>query len=118
MPLFGNFLEGRLHSKLSPSLKLGNLSGSDQSGQLVYEVVNSVDHELDVILLGHAVLAMSPKDDIHVGTEDTLRHLHGDVPRDVFVFEPVDEPHGTSDGDGTLEHTVILCLAQKVHAKL
>ncbi len=91
---------------------------SDQSGQLVYEIVNSVDHELDVVLVRHAVLAMSPKDDVHIGAEDALRNLHGDVPGDVLVFEPVNEPHGTGDGDGTLEHTVIFCLAQKVHVKL
>lgn len=91
---------------------------SDQSGELVYEVVNSVDHELDVVLLGHAVLAMSPKDDIHIRAEDTFRDLHGDVPGDILIFEPMNEPHRAGDGDGTLEHTVISCLTQKVHAKL
>lgn len=64
------------------------------------------------------MLAVSPKDDIHVRAEDALCDLHGDVPGDVLVFEPVDEPYGTGDGDGTLEHTVIFCLFQEVHAKL
>ena len=124
---FGNFLEGWLPGKrlflTQQPLKLAtppppHIPPSDQSGQLVYEVVNSVDHELDVVLLFHAVLAMSPQDDIHVRTEDAFCHLHGDVPGDVLVFQPVDESHGTGDGDGTLEQTVIFCLTQKVHVKL
>lgn len=61
---------------------------------------------------------MSPKDDIHIGAEDAFCNLHGDVPGDIFVFEPVNKPNGAGDGNGTLEHTVIFCLAQKVHAKL
>lgn len=57
------------------------------------------------------MLAVPPQDDVHVGTEDALCNLHGDVPGDVLVFEPVDEPHGTGDGDGAVEHAVIFCLA-------
>lgn len=91
---------------------------SDQSGQLVYEIINSVHHELDVVPLGHAMLAVSPQDDVHVVAEDALRHLHGDVPGDVLVFEAVDEPHGTGDGDRTLQHAVVFRLSQKVHVKL
>lgn len=64
------------------------------------------------------MLAVSSEDDVHVGAEDTLCNLHGDVPGDIFVFEPMNEPHGAGDGDGTLENTVIFCLTQKVHAKL
>lgn len=90
---------------------------SDHSGQLVYEIINSVDHELDVVPLGHAVMAMPPQDDIHIGAEDTLCNLHGDVPGYFLVFEPVNQPYGTSDGDGTLEDTVIFCLSQEVHAE-
>lgn len=90
----------------------------DQSGQLVYEVVDGVDHQLDVVLLGHAVLAVSPQDDVHVGAEDALRHLHGDVPGHVLVLEAVDEPHGAGDGDGALQHAVVLRLAQELHAEL
>lgn len=61
---------------------------------------------------------MSPKDDIHICAEDTFCNLHGDVPGNIFIFEPVNEPYRAGDGDGTLEHTVIFCLTQKVHAKL
>lgn len=59
---------------------------SDHGGQLVYEVINGVDHQLDIILLGHAVLAVSPEDDVHVRAEDPLTNLHGDVPGDIFIF--------------------------------
>lgn len=64
------------------------------------------------------MLAVSPKDDIHVVAEDAFCDLHGDMPGDVLVFEAVNEPYGTGDGDWTLEHTVVFCLSQKVHAKL
>lgn len=64
------------------------------------------------------MLAMSPKDDVHIRAEDTLCNLHGDMPGDILIFEPMDEPHRAGDGDGTLEHTVIFGLTQKVHAKL
>lgn len=63
------------------------------------------------------MLAVPPQDDVHVGAEDSLRHLHGDVPRHVFVLQPVDESHGTGDGDWTVEHAVVFSLAQKVHVE-
>lgn len=63
------------------------------------------------------MLAVSPQDDIHVGAEDALRHLHGDVPGHVFVLEPVDESHGTGDGDWAVENAVVFSLAQKVHVE-
>ncbi|TNN88882.1 hypothetical protein EYF80_000760 [Liparis tanakae] len=68
---------------------------SDQSGQLVDEIIDSVDHELDVVPLRHAVLAMSPEDDIHIVAEDAFCNLHGDVPGDVLVFEAMNEPYRT-----------------------
>lgn len=116
------FLEGQRSSKRSFSCKFSNPSNSLRShsnhrGEFVYEIVDSVDHQLDVVLLGHAVLAVSPQDDVHVGAEDALRHLHGDVPWHVFILEPVDESHGTSDGDWTVEHAVVFSLAQKVHVE-
>lgn len=94
------------------------LPPSHHGGELVYEIVDGVDHELDVVLLGHAVLAVPPQDDVHVGAEDALRHLHGDVPRHVFVLQPVDESHGAGDGDWAVEHAVVLGLAQKIHVEL
>lgn len=119
---FGTFLEGQHSSKRSFSCKFSNPSNtlrsrSHHGGELVYEIVDGVDHELDVVLLRHTVLAVSPQDDVYVGAEDALRHLHGDVPRHVFIFEPVDESHGTSDGDWTVEHAVVFSLAQKVHVE-
>lgn len=123
MPPFGTFLEGQRSSKRSFSCKFSNLSNSPCSrshhgGELVYEIVDRVHHQLDVVLLGHAVLAVPPQDDVHVGAEDALRHLHGDVPRHVFVLEPVDESHWAGDGEWTVEHAVVLGLAQKVHVEL
>lgn len=100
------------------SLRANSSSSSDHGGQLVYEVIDGVDHQLDVVLLRHAVLAISPEDDVDVRAQDALGDLHGDVPGDVLVFEAVDEPHGAGDGDGALKNTVILCLVQKVHANL
>lgn len=91
---------------------------SDHGGQLVYEVVDGVDHQLDIILLRHAVLAMSPEDDVHVGAEDPLSNLHGDVPGDIFVFEPVNKPYGAGNGDWAVENTVIFGLSQEIHAEL
>lgn len=91
---------------------------SHHGGQLVYEVIDGVDHQLDVVLVGHAVLAVPAEDDVHVGAEDPLGDLHGDVPGHVFVFEPVNKPHGAGDGDGAVEDTVIFCLSQEVHAEL
>lgn len=90
---------------------------SDHGGQLVYEIVNGVDHELDVILLRHAVQAVSPEDDIYIGTEDSFGNLHGDMPGDVFIFQPMNEPHWAGDRDGALKHTVIFSLLQEVHAE-
>lgn len=119
MTLFGSFLEDRLSSLQSHSFSLRNIFfilHSDQGGQLVYEIINSVDHKLDVVLLGHAVLTMSSKDDIHIVAEDTFRNLHGDVPGDVLIFKPMNEPYRTGDWDGTMKHTVIFCFMQKVQA--
>lgn len=94
MPLFGKFLEVGFPVN-SPSFFISAtsqahspISYSDQSRQLVYEIVNSVDHELDVVLFGHAVLAMPPEDDIHIRAEDAFCNLHGDVPGDILIFEP------------------------------
>lgn len=64
------------------------------------------------------MLAMPPEDDIHIRAEDAFCNLHGDVPGDILIFEPVNEPYRTGDGEGTMENTVIFCLSQKVHAKL
>lgn len=91
---------------------------SDHGGQLVYEVIDGVDHQLDIILIGHAVLAVSPEDDVHVGAEDPLANLHGDVPGDVLVFQPMDEPDWAGDWDGAVENAVIFGLSQEVHAEL
>lgn len=93
-------------------------AGSDHGGQLVYEVVDGVHHQLDIVLLGHAVLAVSPEDDVHVRAEDPLRDLHGDVPGDVLVFEPVNKPYWAGDRDGAVQDTVIFGLLQEVHAEL
>lgn len=64
------------------------------------------------------MLAMSPEDDVHVGAEDALSDLHGDVPGDIFVFEPVNEPYRAGNGDWAVENTVIFSLSQEVHAEL
>lgn len=117
MPLFGYF---SLRADFPVNSHILNRPwwSSDQGGQLVYQVVNSVDHKLDVVLLGHAVLAVPPQNDVHIGAEDALCDLHGDVPGNVLVFEAVNEPHGAGDGDGALKNTVVFCLAQEVHAEL
>lgn len=96
---------------------LGNKTAySHHGGQLVYEVIDCIDHKLDVVLLGHAVLAMAAEDDVHVGAEHALCHLHGDVPGNVFILQAVDEAHRAGDGDGTLQDAVVLRLLQEVHA--
>lgn len=64
------------------------------------------------------MLAVSPEDDVDIGTQDALCDLHGDVPGDVLVLQAVDEPYGAGDGDGALKYTVILCFTQEVHANL
>lgn len=61
---------------------------------------------------------MSPEDDVHVGAEDPLSDLHRDVPGDIFVFQPVNEPYRAGNGDWAVENTVILGLSQEVHAEL
>lgn len=91
---------------------------SHHGGQLVYEVVDGVDHELDVFLLRHAVLAVAPQDDVHVAAEQALGHLHGNVPRHVLVLQAVNEAHGARDREGAMQHAVVLGLVQEVHAEL
>lgn len=61
---------------------------------------------------------MPAQDDVHVGAEHTLGHLHGDVPGHVLVLQPVDESYRAGDGDGALKHAVVLCLPQEVHRQL
>lgn len=107
LPLIGMSNAGGLPSSHAPSNSHTQhppppLPYSDHGGQFVYEVIDGVDHQLDVVLLRHAVLAVPTQDHIHVGAEDALGHLHGDVPGDVFVLQAVDEPHGAGDGDGAL----------------
>lgn len=91
--------------------------GSPPTGELVHEVVDGVDEEFDVILLGHAVAAVFAQDDVDVAAEDALGHLHGHVPGDIGVLQAVDEPHGAGHGDGALQHAVRLRLLQEVHAQ-
>lgn len=93
-----------------------SISPSHHGGQLVDEVIDGVHHELDVILVGHAVLPVAPEDDVNVVTQYALRDLHGDVPGHVLVLQAVDEAHGTRDGDGALQQAVVLGFLQQVHA--
>lgn len=81
---------------------------SRHGGQLVDEVIDGVHHELDVILVGHAVLPVAPEDDVDVVAQHALRHLQGDVPGHVFVLQAVDEAHGARDGDGAVQQAVVL----------
>lgn len=94
----------------------GSSGHSRQGGQLVDEVVDGVHHELDVVLVGHAVLPVAPEDDVHVVAQHALRDLHGDVPGHVFVLQAVDEAHGAGDGDGAVQQAVVLGFLQQVHA--
>lgn len=91
-------------------------SASRHGGQLVDEVIDGVHHELDVILVGHAVLPVAPEDDVDVVAQHALGDLQGDVPGHVFVLQAVDEAHGARDGDGALQQAVVLCFLQQVHA--
>lgn len=118
MPLFGYFSWRADFPVCSHILNISSIRSSDHGGQLVYQIVNSVDHELDVVLLGHAVLAVPPQNDVHVGAEDALCDLHGDVPGDVLVFEAVNEPYRAGDGNGAMKDTVVFRLTQEVHAEL
>lgn len=75
---------------------------SHHGGKLVYEVIDGVDNELDVIFLSHAVLAVAPQNDVHVRAQHTLSYLHGDVPGHVLIFQAVNETYGAGDRDGAL----------------
>lgn len=56
------------------------------------------------------MLPVFAKDDVYVVGKNPLGDLHGDVPGNVGVLEPVDETYGTGHRDGTVEHTVVLRL--------